>query len=252
VTENKGKKTPGVDGARWETPEQKATAVDRIGQWQGYQPLPLKRIYIPKPNGKHRPLSIPAMEDRARQALYLQALQPMAETQADPNSYGFRPKRRCADAIDQCFKVLRLKTSASWILEGDTQSFFDHIAFAWIEDHIPMNKGLLAKWLRCGFLDHGTRDPTTAGVPHGGLISPVISNLVLDGLEAVVQGSSWHRRVHNINYVRWADDFIVTATSRQELAEVVLPRIEAFLADRGVRLSAEKTVITPLAHGFDF
>jgi RNA-directed DNA polymerase len=192
------------------------------------------------------------MEDRARQALYLQALQPMAETQADPNSYGFRPKRRCADAIDQCFKVLRLKTSASWILEGDTQSFFDHIAFAWIEDHIPMNKGLLAKWLRCGFLDHGTRDPTTAGVPHGGLISPVISNLVLDGLEAVVQGSSWHRRVHNINYVRWADDFIVTATSRQELAEVVLPRIEAFLADRGVRLSAEKTVITPLAHGFDF
>jgi RNA-directed DNA polymerase len=86
VTENKGKKTPGVDGARWETPEQKAPAVVRIGQWQGYQPLPLKRIYIPKPNGKQRPLSIPAMEDRARQALYFQALQPIAETQADPNS----------------------------------------------------------------------------------------------------------------------------------------------------------------------
>jgi RNA-directed DNA polymerase len=252
MTENKGKKTPGVDGARWETPEQKATAVDRIGQWQGYQPLPLKRIYIPKPNGKQRPLSIPGMADRARQALYLQALQPIAETQADPNSYGFRPKRRCADAIDQCFKVLRLKTSASWILAGDIQSFFDQIAFAWSEEHIPMNKRILAKWLRCGFLDHGTRYPTTAGVPQGGIISPVISNLVLDGLEAVVQGSSWHRSVHNINYVRWADDFMVTATSRQELAEVVLPRIETFLADRGVRLSAEKTVITPLTQGFDF
>jgi RNA-directed DNA polymerase len=140
----------------------------------------------------------------------------MAETQAAPNSYGFRPKRRCADAIDQCFKGLRLKTSASWIVEGDIQSFFDHIALAWIADHIPLNKGSLATWLRCGFLDHGSRSPTTAGVAQGGVSSPVISNLVFDGLEAVVQGSSWRRSVHNINYVRWADDVIVTATSRQE------------------------------------
>jgi RNA-directed DNA polymerase len=252
VIENAGKKTPGVDGILWKSPEQKAAAVTRIGQWRAYQPQPLKRIYLPKPNGKQRPLSIPAMEDRARQAVYLQVLQPIAETTADRNSYGFRPKRRCADAIDQCFKALRQKDSATWILEGDIEGFFDHIAFSWIEDHLPMNKRILAKWLRCGVIDHGTLYPTTAGVPQGGIISPVISNLVLDGLEAVVQGSPWHRRVHNINYVRWADDFIVTATSRQELAEVVLPRIEAFLAERGVRLSAEKTVITPLAQGFDF
>lgn len=115
-----------------------------------------------------------------------------------------------------------------------------------------MNKRIVAKWLRCGFVDQGALYPTTAGVPQGGIISPVISNLVLDGLEAVAQGSSWHRRVHNINYVRWADDFLVTANSRQVLAEDILPRIEAFLADRGVRLSTEKTVITPLAQGFDF
>jgi RNA-directed DNA polymerase len=100
-----------------------------------------------------------------------------------------------------------------------------------------MNKRVLAKWLRCGIIDHGARYPTTAGVPQGGIISPVISNLVLDGLEAVVHGSPGHRRVHHINYVRWADDFLVTATSRQELAAVVQPRIEAFLAERGVRLS---------------
>jgi RNA-directed DNA polymerase len=252
VTENKGKKTPGIDGELWDSPEQKAAAVARIGRWREYQPQPLKRIYIPKPNGKPRPLSIPVMEGRARQAVYLQVLQPIAETTADRNSYGFRPKRRCADAIDQCFKALRQKDSATWILEGDIEGFFDHIAFPWLEDHLPMNKQILAKWLRCGFIDRGTLYPTTAGVPQGGVISPVISNMVLDGLEAVVHGNSGHRRVHNINYVRWADDFIVTATSRQELAEVVQPRIEAFLADRGVRLSTEKTVITPLAQGFDF
>src|SRR5712692_412126 len=252
VIENTGKKTPGVDGERWETPEQKAVAVARIGQWHRYRPQPLKRIVIPKKNGKQRFLSIPTLEDRARQAVYLQALQPIAETQADPNSYGFRPKRRCADAIDQCFKALRQKTSATWILEGDIQGFFDHIAFSWMEEHIPMNKRILAKWLRCGFLDQGAWYPTTAGVPQGGIISPVISNLVLDGLEAIVQGSSWQRSVHNLNYVRWADDFLVAANSRQVLAETVLPRINAFLSERGVRLSAEKTVITPISQGFDF
>lgn len=252
VIGNKGKTTAGVDGERWETPEQKAAAVTRIGQWRNYQPQPLKRIAIPKKNGKQRLLSIPTMEDRARQAVYLQALQPIAETQADHNSYGFRPKRRCADAIAQCFKALRQKDSATGILEGDIQGFFDHIAFAWIEEHTPMNKRILAKWLRCGVIDHDTLYPTTAGVPQGGIISPVISNLVLDGLEAVVHGSPGHRRVHHINYVRWADDFIVTATSRQELAAVVRPRLEAFLAERGVRLSPEKTVLTPLSQGFDF
>lgn len=252
ATENAGKKTPGIDGELWDSPEKKAEAVARIGQWRDYQPLPLKRIYIPKKDGKQRPLSIPVMEDRARQALYLQALQPIAETQADRNSYGFRPKRRCADAIDQCFKVLRQKGSACWILEGDIQGFFDHIAFSWIEEHIPMNKRILAKWLRCGFIDHSARCPTTAGVPQGGIISPVISNLVLDGLEQVACGSSRFRRRHHLNYVRWADDFIVTANSREVLEEVVLPRINAFLAERGVWLSTEKTVITPICEGFDF
>src|SRR5262249_48880655 len=205
------------------------------------------RLVIPKKNGKPRFLSIPTLEDRARQAVYLQALQPLAETQGDSNSYGFRPKRRCADAIDQCFKVLRQQTSATWVLEGDIEGFFDHLAFSWIEKHILMNKRILVKWLRCGFLDRGAWYPTRAGVPQGGILSPVISNVVLDGLEAMVQGSTWHRSVHNINYVRWADDFLVTATSRHVLETVTRPRIAALLAERGVRLSTEKTVITPLA-----
>jgi RNA-directed DNA polymerase len=252
VTENAGKKTPGVDAELWDTPEQKAAGIERIKRWRGYQPKPLKRIYIPKKDGRQRPLSIPAIEDRARQALHLLALQPIGETVADPNSYGFRPKRQCADAIDQCFKVLRQKTSAGWILEGDIEGFFDHIALEWLEKHIPIPRRVLSKWLRCGFIDRGTLFPTLAGVPQGAIVSPTISNLVLDGLEAVVHGSPWYRRVHNINYIRWADDFIVTANSRAVLEDVILPRINAFLAERGVRLSPTKTLITPIEQGFDF
>src|SRR5712692_8281671 len=121
VTENTGKKTPGIDGELWETPEKKAAAVERIGRWRGYRPRPLRRLYIPKKNDKRRPLSIPTTSDRGQQALWLQALEPIAETLADRNSYGFRPKRRCADAIDQCCKALRQKDTATWILEGDIQ-----------------------------------------------------------------------------------------------------------------------------------
>ena len=252
VTEHPGTKTPGGEGSLWDTPEKKAAAVAPIGRWRGYRPAPLKRIYLPKNNGQQRPRSIPTLGDRARQAVYLQALQPIAETTGDQHSYGCRPKRRGAEAIDQCFKVLRQKTSAAWILAGDIQGFFDNIRFSWLEQHLPMNKRVLSKWLRSGFVDRGAQLPTTAGVPQGGIISPVISNMVLDGLEAIVQGGNWHRRVHNINYVRWADDFIVTANSRQVFEETVLPRINAFLAARGVRRSPTKTVITPISQGFDF
>ena len=115
-----------------------------------------------------------------------------------------------------------------------------------------MPKRLLSTWLRSGFWDRGTLFPTTAGVPQGGIISPVISHRVLDGLEDVVRGGHWHRRGHQINYVRWADDFIVTANSREALEHTVLPAVNAFLAARGVRLSPHKTIITPLAQGFDF
>ena len=115
-----------------------------------------------------------------------------------------------------------------------------------------MHKRVLSKWLRSGFLDRGALLPTTAGVPQGGIISPVISNMVLDGLEAVVHGGSWHRRVHNINYVRWADDFIVTANSRRGLRRDRPAADQRLSRRRGVRLSPTKTVITPIAQGFDF
>ncbi|MGH2610788.1 MAG: reverse transcriptase domain-containing protein, partial [Tepidiformaceae bacterium] len=177
------------------------------------------------------------MTERARPAVYLQALQPMAETTGEHNSYGFRPQRRCAEAIDQCVKGLRQKSSATWLLEGDIHGCFANIRLTWLEEHLPMHKGVWSRWLHRGVLDRGTRWPPTAGVPPGGILAPVVSNMVLDGRETVVHGGSWQRRVYHINDGRWADDFIVTATSRQVLDDAVLPRINAFLAARGVRLS---------------
>jgi RNA-directed DNA polymerase len=156
VTENKGKKTPGMDGELWETPEKKAQAIERIGHWRGYQPVPLRRLDLPKKNGNQRPLSLPAQMDRGKQALWLQALEPMAAPLADPNSYGFRPQRRCADAIEQCLKALRQKATAPWILEGDIPGFFDHSRFAWLETHSPMNQRVLSTWLKSGFVERGT------------------------------------------------------------------------------------------------
>jgi RNA-directed DNA polymerase len=252
VTENRGRKTPGVDGEIWDTPALKAQAVQRLADVQGYQPRPLKRKYIAKRNGKRRPLSIPVMEDRGRQAVHLQALSPIAETRADHHSYGFRVKRRCADAIGQCINILCQRTSASWILEGDIKGFFDYLSFPWIEQNIPMDKRILSKWLRSGYMEDETYHPTTQGVPQGGLVSPVIGNLALDGMEQLVKGKSVRfRQRHIINFVRYADDFIVTANNREVLEALTL-ELEAFLAVRGVSLSKEKTKITPINEGFDF
>ncbi len=125
VTENQGKRTAGVDRATWSTPDTKAAAIGALRQ-RGYRPLPLRRVYIPKSNGKKRPLGIPTMKDRAMQALYLLALDPIAETTGDRNSYGFRKERSTADAIEACFNALARGDRAPWVLEGDIASCFDH------------------------------------------------------------------------------------------------------------------------------
>ena len=167
VIENKGSKCPGIDGIVWRTKRQKMQAILSI-QRLGYKAQPLRRIYIPKKNGR-RALSIPTMKDRAMQALYSFGLEPIAETIADKNSYGFRPKRSAADAIEQCVICLSRKTSAQWIFEGDIKSFFDQVSFNWIENNVLMDKVILKKFLRSGYIERTSIEATTSGLPQGGL-----------------------------------------------------------------------------------
>jgi RNA-directed DNA polymerase len=254
VTENSGKRTPGVDRVVWNTPAKKEAAVRSLKQ-QGYQPFPLRRLYIPKSNGKMRPLGIPAMKDRAMQALYLLALDPIAESTADPNSYGFRRDRSTADAIAQCFITLGKRQSPQWVLEGDIKACFDQISHDWMLAHIPMDRAILRKWLKAGFIDENTLHPTEAGTPQGGIVSPVAANLTLDGLEKVLRErfpQLGHGRSALVNMVRYADDFIVTGRSKELLESKVKPLVTEFFKARGLELSAEKTRITHIEEGFDF
>jgi RNA-directed DNA polymerase len=212
VTENHGRKTAGVDGILWETPEQKGRAVASLRQ-RGYHAQPLRRVYIPKSNGGQRPLGIPRMKCRAMQALYLLALDPIAETTADPNSYGFRRGRSPADAMRQCFTVLATKRAPQWILEGDLKACFDTISHDWLLAHIPMDKSILTQWLKAGYLEQHTFHDTVAGTPQGGICSPVLANMTLDGLERLLrehfprQGKGKTRgEKAMVNLVRFADD----------------------------------------------
>ncbi|ELT6114868.1 group II intron reverse transcriptase/maturase [Salmonella enterica] len=256
VTENSGRKTPGIDGKTWSTPAEKWNAINNLRR-NGYKPSPLKRVYIPKSNGKLRPLGIPTMKDRAMQALYLLALEPVAETTADRNSYGFRSHRSCADAIEQVFNNLNRKTSATWVLEGDIKGCFDNISHKWLLEHIPMDKRILRSWLNAGFMEKGRLFTTDAGTPQGAPCSPVLANMCLDGLETILTNRFGRKGTakaskSKVNYVRYADDFIVTGISREILESEVKPLITAFMQERGLLLSEEKTTVTHINDGFDF
>ena len=196
------------------------------------------------------------MTDRAMQALYLLGLDPIAESQADGHSYGFRRERRCADALAQTHLLLSHRHGPEWILEGDIKACFDRISHDWLLTHVPMDQQLLRQWLKAGFLEKHAWFATTEGTPQGGTISPVLANWTLDGLQRLLaehfastpkgQGRS------KVHLVRYADDFLITGTSKELLRDQVQPLVTQFLKERGLELSHEKTQITHVEEGFDF
>lgn len=254
VTSSSGSKTPGVDGKTWQTNQQKIQGILAFKR-RGYKPQPLRRIYIPKKSStqKLRPLSIPTMIDRAQQALYLLALEPIVEEGADPNAYGFRLQRSAHDAREQCFNALARATSANWILEGDIKSCFDKIDHKYLLREITMDKTILRKFLKSGYMENNQLYPTKEGTPQGGIISPALAVMTLSGLEKSVRSNKDRQQgIEKINMIAYADDFIVTAASKELLENKVKPILVDRLAKVGLELSKTKTKITHIDDGFDF
>jgi RNA-directed DNA polymerase len=256
-TQNMGRRTAGVDGEIWSSSKAKMEAALRLTDKE-YVAMPLKRVFIEKPGKKKkRPLGIPTMYDRAMQSLYALALEPIA----DRTSFGFRKYRSTHDACEQVFGCICREDSPKWVLEGDIKGCFDNISHQWLIDNIPIDNSILKQFLKAGYVFERHLFPTEAGTPQGGIISPILANMTLDGIEKMLADkyhrsksgkmNSNHAAKYKVNFARYADDFIVTAKT-EEIAKETKELIKGFLKDRGLELSDEKTLITHIDSGFDF
>jgi len=241
---SQGKRTVGVDNKRWNNDEDLFNAALDLRN-KNYNHKPYRRINIPKANGSLRPINLPTLLDRAMQHLYKLGLEPIADCTADKNSFGFRKGTGCHNAFAKCREIL--EHGAEWILECDIKSCFDSIDHSWLMANIPIEKNMLWQFLSCGYVENNKNlCETLVGIPQGGPISPILCNMTLDNMQKTL-----HRHNSDAVLVRYADDFIIASSKFNTLPDV-LPVLESFLQERGLKLANAKTFVTSAEHGFDF
>ncbi|HMF30630.1 MAG TPA: group II intron reverse transcriptase/maturase [Candidatus Lokiarchaeia archaeon] len=250
VTErSSGRFTPGIDGKVYLTADVREQLCREKFDYRTHQPSPSRRSYIPKPSGGKRPLGIPIMRDRVMQAIVKMALEPEWEAKFAADSYGFRPGRSCHDAIEAIYQVIREMEKRGYdphVLEADIASSFDRIAHDPLLGRLHLFRDVVGRWLKVGVVESEHYEPAEEGTPQGGVISPLLANIALDGIEDLFAGKWWAR------VVRYADDFVVVAATSRIIERTIRPTVERFLAERGLELNPQKSGTVNLSAGFNF
>ena len=253
---NAGKNTPGVDKLLVKTPAARGKMVDQRATLQPWRAQPVRRVYIPKSNGKQRPRGIPTSTDRCLQAMVKQALEPEWEARFEGSSYGFRPGRGCPDALPKIYNLALPKNRKKWVVDADVKGAFDNIHQDFLRTALGDFPGreCVRQWLKAGVMEDGACHTSDRGTPQGGVISPLLLNGALHGREPALgvrhnrQGEIAGKRA----VVRYADDVVVFCASQEDAQRVRDKLLAPWLAERGLALSEEKTRIVHRTEGFDF